>query len=212
MYSQDTIKSIYVSTYLSKPFFNEYAVVIEYKPFKRHVFGLTIGEVYSNEHFQVNKLSDSQDKNPGLVYNGIATRALYSYYVTSKKSHAFYVSSQFMFKELKYKNHEFTDSWGDKGSNTYVRNENTQLYGLDLLVGCSSFIGEENTKFRIYLNIYAGLGGRYKHRNIETLSSSVYDWPDYIVPKGNTTVDSKYVIPIIGLKFGARFDLSACQK
>jgi hypothetical protein len=206
LFSQDTVKSIFISTYLTKPIFNEYAVVIEFKPLKKHVFGLTLGEVYSNKHFQVNKLSDSQDKKPGLVYDGFAGRALYSYYLVCKKQHAFYVSPQFMFKELKYNNHEFEDSWGDDGYNTYVRNENTQLYGLDFLAGWSNFIGEENSNFRIYLNVYAGFGGRYKHRDIETISSIVNGSPGYIVPVGHTTVDQKYIIPILGLKFGVSFD------
>jgi hypothetical protein len=206
LFSQDTVKSLYISTYFTKPMFNEVALVIEYKTFNRDVFGLTVGEVYSNEHFQVNKLSSSQDKNPGLVYDGIATRILYSYYLISKKQHAFYVSPQFMFKALKYDNHEFEDSWGDKGYNTYVRNEKAQLYGLDFLVGWAYFIGEENSNFKIYLNMYVGFGGRYKQRDIETISSTINGSPEYVVPVGNTTQYQKYIIPIVGLKFGVGFD------
>ena len=58
-FSQDTVQSIFISTYLTKPIFNEYSIVIEYKPFRKHVFGITLGDVYSNKHFQVNKLSSS---------------------------------------------------------------------------------------------------------------------------------------------------------
>jgi hypothetical protein len=205
-FSQDTVQSIFISTYLTKPIFNEYSIVIEYKPFRNHVFGITLGDVYSNKHFQVNKLSSSQDKHPGLVYNGFATRALYSYYLASKKNHAFYVSTQFMFKELKYDHHEFIDSWGDKGDNTYIRNENTQLYGLDLLVGWSFFEGLENEQTKLYLNIYLGFGGRYKYRDIETIGSIKRGSPDYIVPLGHTSEEEKYIIPILGLKFGVRFN------
>lgn len=191
----------------------------EYRPYKDHIFGITLGYVYSNKYFQVARLSPSQNEYPGLVYTGLVTRISYSYLKNHNNHCAFYVSPQFMFKDLHYNNKKFEDDsgvnleddykeTGAKGENDYARNEKAQIYGLDFVAGWMYFIGNTNSKLKLYLNFCFGFGFNYRHRNINTLWSNKIGEPTNVVAVGHSTMDQNFFIPILGIKMGLDLDLS----
>jgi hypothetical protein len=204
IYPQNKEKSITLSYNVLKTFTNEYSINTEYRINKHHSFGLTLGKVHDNPDHYVFILSTSQNNYPGLVYKGFVTRATYFYYLNSKDFYGFYIGPQLLFKSLYYNDITFEDSWGDPGSNIYVRNEKAHLYGLDFVLGWNFYIGPAIFPVSIYLNINCGFGLRYRHRNINTTSSITKDLPEYVVPLGNEIKDQEYVCSFTGLKIGFR--------
>jgi len=205
IYSQNKERSITVSYNLLKTFSNEYSVNTEFKFHKKLSVGLTLGKVHDNPEHYVYKLSSSQDEFPGLVYKGFVTRASLAYYLFSTDYYGFYVGPQFLYKHLYYNNITFFDSWGDRGDNTYVRNERANMYGFDIMFGWNFYMGEIDSPTDFYLNINWGFGIRYRHRNINTISSVTRGYTDYTVPLGNEIKDQKYAYgSLIGIKIGFR--------
>ena len=207
-FSQDTVKSLTLSYNFLKTFSNEYSLDVEYKFHKRLSIALTVGKVHDNPDHYVYKLSSSQKDFPGLVYKGFVTRASIDYYLVSTNSYGFYVGPRFLYKYLYYNKMSFIDSWGDQGSNTYIRNEIANMYGFDLVFGWNFYMGNTDNPVDFYLNLNGGFGIRYRHRNVETISSETSGDPDYTVPLGIEIKDQKYgYCSLIGIKIGMRIKL-----
>ena len=175
---------------------NEESIYIDYCYKEKHSFGISIGQIYANPRFYVNILSIDQGTNPGTVWNGIVTRIDYKYHFPNNKQ--LYMGVDLLYKSLSYSNMSFLNSNdGGRATNTFIRNENATVNGIDWLVG-RHFSSIEKI---VDIEMFWSIGYRYRVRNYTTISSTIngFAGPQ---PLGSYTLYQKYPMFTIGLNMG----------
>ena len=206
--AQDTLKSISISFNILQACINERTVYMEYKPFRHHTFGVSIGHIYYNPAFEVFVLSPSQNDFPGTVYNGTVYRINYSYVLENKRKYESYVGAQLIYRDMYYNNQYFTD--GAREYVEYWRNEKANVFGFDFVYGRNRYL-RLNKYCALLFNTFYGVGWRERHRTIDTYDikwnggsgSKPTDPPQL----GNETKTQKYLVPVFGLKLGFQFHI-----
>ncbi|HEX7415402.1 MAG TPA: hypothetical protein VF411_15270, partial [Bacteroidia bacterium] len=173
---------------------NEIGVYVDYFFCGKHSIEFNIGKIYANEGLKLNLLAGDQGNYPGTVWNGIVGRINYKNYFTDNKRK--YFAIQVVYKNLYYRNQSFANNQGDN-TNTFVRSEDAYLVGIDFMLGYR--IGKPDMK--INLELFGGIGLRYRERNYTTLSShaNYYQNPK---PLGSFVLDQTYPTFILGFKVG----------
>ncbi len=169
---------------------------IDYTFRKKHSFGICGGYIYANEYLQVNLLSTDQGSNPGTVWNGAVFRFNYKNYFSPKMRHYFGV--EFLYKSLSYSNMQFSNSIGERGSNSFYRSEKANLYGLNLLYGYHITSVEQIFN----LEWFCGISYRQRIRNYNTMTSTVQGSFQNPQPIGEYTLHQVYPFVFIGFKIG----------
>lgn len=205
-FAQDSLKSFSISYNIIQACINEQSLYAEFSPFRHHSFGVSVGQIINNRGWEVFPLSPSQNEFPGTVYRGNVYRIKYSYVFQKKRSLDYYISTQYIYKDMYYNNKDFRD--GGDSYRDYSRNEKAKVFGFDLVYGLNWYLSL-NKHFAVLTNYYTGLGWRERHRTIETYYLNNHGGPgphEKDPPRlGNETKTQRYLIPVIGLKFGLQF-------
>jgi hypothetical protein len=117
-----------------------------------------------------------------------------------KKNRSNYFEADVFYRNWSFKNKQafFNNVEGYRFDGT--RTENVDVYGLKLLLGHTVFLSPKENKCRFYLDIYGGLGIRYKQETYETVDGYIYDeYYAYKKDKFNSTP--------IGVQGGVKFGI-----
>lgn len=203
-FAQDSLKSFSISYNVIQACINEQSLYAEFSPFKHHVFGVSVGQIINNRKWEVFPLSPSQNEFPGTVYSGNVYRIKYSYVFQKWRSFDYYLGAQYIYRDMYYNNKNFRD--GGDSYRDYSRNEKANVFGFDLISGLNWYLSF-NKHFAVLTNLYSGFGWRERHRDIETYYIDYHGGPREKDPPrlGNETKTQRYLVPVLGLKFGLQF-------
>ncbi len=199
---QDTIqkqKIMSVSTNYIQMRINEYNIYLEYRINYQHSIGCEFGKIYYNREFDPWKISPSQNKFPGTVYDGLGLRIYLKRY--SLKNPTKYWNFIVPVKIMSYDSLEFTDMYnGESDWAKYTRSENAFLVGLDIYRGHEFDIFHQIIMF----DIFYGIGFRIRHReyttHISLRNGSIYGIPK--PPIGSFKINQFLPTINIGIKVG----------
>lgn len=166
-----------------------YGIYLSFRPSTQEsglVKGIGTGFIGGYEYNQFNKLYNSF--TVGLYHKLYLNKALSLFLETD----IFYRNWNFKDKYAEFDN---VESYRFKG----VRTENIDVFGLKVLFGKTIFLLNNNSKIRPYLDVFAGLGIRYKELRYETYNGYVGDvFYTYNIEK----IYYKLPTPQIGFKIG----------
>lgn len=181
---------------------NEVGGNIDYVRDYRNSIGINAGYVY--EFWSDNGLvTDQAGDWPACVYNGMAYRLNYKYYIFH--SRRVYLSPQLIYQNLSYTNHSFSDfdRWGTQYF--IVRSETAKVYGMDFIIGFHI----RKPQAKLNLEVFGGLAYRHRIRDYNTIGSYYYTAAygrDYFTdtkhPIGLYHQEQDYPMITIGLKIG----------
>lgn len=183
---------------------NETSLFADYIFKEKRSVGISVGIIYpvnSAAHIPYG----NDDTYPGSVWHGWVIRANYRHYYNP--AFGAYYCVQGIFKSTHYSDHDFVNKGYLPDSYVYYRrNEQGWLTGLDLF--CGNTITKARSPF--FIEVFYGLGIRYRVRNYTTLSARLSDFPytippgavDSNFPLGDHTKDQFYPTLIVGLKMG----------
>lgn len=176
---------------------NEAGIYVDYGLKKRHSFGFGIANVYVNQLFIPDFLSDDQSTFPGAVWHGIAARVNYKAYFL--RSRRLYLCIQVLYKSLSYTNQTFINDYDDN-LDYFTRNETAYSWGADLLLGHLI----TGIKAKIDVDVFYGIGWRYRVRNYTTTFNNG-DPGAYQQPLGSFQLIQNYPSFVFGIKVGYNF-------
>lgn len=144
---------------------NRYGVFLSYRPSTQNSGLIKSGGSgaaggYGHNHF--NKLYTSYTLG---VYQKI-------YF---KRTENFFLETDIFFRnwDFEKKLAKFSDAEGYRFNG--LRTEHVNVYGLKVLAGKTFFLKQKSVKYKVYLDVFAGFGIRYKESNYETFKGYVYD-------------------------------------
>ena len=144
---------------------NRYGIFLSYRPSTQNSGVVKSGGSgaaggYGQNHF--NKLYTSYTLG---VYQKIYFKRMWGLFL---ETDIFYRNWNFEKKQAKFSNAE-----GYRFSG--LRTENVNVYGLKILAGKTLLLTRKKVKFKVYLDVIAGFGIRYKEAVYETFNGYVYD-------------------------------------
>ena len=166
-----------------------YGIILSYRPSTRDSGAVKSGgsgAAGGYGHNYLNRLYNSY--TVGVYQKTYLSKALDTYL----EADLFYRNWGFKNKPAKFDNVEGYRFHG-------LRTENVDVYCIKLLLGRTIFFSPKDKKVRLYLDVYGGLGFRYKKETYETVDGYVYD--DYY-PYRKDKFDSRAITPQVGVKLG----------
>ena len=196
---------LFISSNLIQIPVNEISLYVDYSYRKKHSFGINGGIIYAvkmSGHIPF----QTEDDFPGAAWDGFVARANYKLFYNSDKGS--FLCLQGIYKGLSYSNRLFMDK--SIYSNTtaqYTRSENAWLAGLDFIHGHSI----TNERSALFIEVYYGVGVRYRERHYTTLTSTLFTdlgkappnaTQDPGFPIGEGVKKQIYPTLILGVKMG----------
>ncbi len=116
------------------------------------------------------------------------------------KAMGFFLETDIFYRNWRFENKRAT--WKNAEGYRFqgLRTENVDVYGLKLLIGHTFFLTRKENKLRLYLDVYGGVGIRYKASTYETFDGYVYD--DYYTSK-----EDKFYSTMPSLQGGCKLGL-----
>ena len=166
--------------------FLDFPISIE-KQFKRHAVGLTFSYRPDTKDEQEidSKLGWSYTHENFLnhLYQAATFGINYKYYYT--KSSNFYLDTRLFYRHWWFDNKHASYQNVETARFDGLRTERQNVFGLKLLIG-KTFPIETNTRVYPVIDVYAGLGMRYKYTEFITQNGTVNDtYYEYLHEKDN---------------------------
>jgi len=154
--------------------FNNYSLAFE-KTYKRHTYGLELGYRFNRSHKINNELHNySYDLNYNLqnFFN-----YLYNAYSVSLNSKYYFKNNRFIELNIFYRYWWFTNKYCEFYDEHYnftkgVKTEKQNVYGIKFLYG-KSFNIKSSGKIKPIIDLYCGIGLRYKNCEYKIVSSQI---------------------------------------
>lgn len=204
VFAQSKGSRILFSTNIIQIPINEVSIYVDRLLKKKQSVGVNAGIIYPvRSAAHVPYLSN--DQFPGSVSSGWVARANYKrYYFPDAGA---FVSIQGIFKATHYGNTNFEDrGFLPESYVHYTRSERSWLAGLDLFLGNTI----TNPRSALFIEVFYGLGVRYKARDYTTSFARLTRFPvpiaagveDPRFPLGNYTRNQIYPTLVFGFKMG----------
>jgi hypothetical protein len=108
------------------------------------------------------------------------------YKVYSKKNPTLFYEADMFYRNWHF-NRKLLNLVDDGRRTKGIRTENVDVYGLKLLIGKTVLFTGKGKRIKTYVDMYAGIGGRYKTQQYETFNGTVDDvYYDYFKQRSHT--------------------------
>ena len=203
-----------ISTNISQYLFLDFPVTFE-KYYNRHTIGLTLSyrpstinsAVISGGYGAVLGTGYTNQNYHNYLYNAMTIGLNSKYYLTTH-TNKFYIDVNVFYRYWWFDNKHATYEKNVENFSEYhfdgIRSEKQNILGLKLLMG-QTRVFREGHKIRPIINLYAGLGLRYKMYSFETFNGYVND--DYYAYKKDAWSEWTPTI-----EFGLNVGLAVCEK